>query len=348
MNDNLSYEKIKSIKFPKSYENEDKYNKTKDFTNSDLLREKLAKLENNIKYSNPNKNNLIFKSSLQNKNNFVSNFANSNKVNEKFNENESLNNSIKLMDIKLNHEILQNKIENMRKDLLKETNDSNYNTISTSNYFGNSKTLNAQHILQNNSKTPKSYNDRINIDSNFRYKEKENNVNFNNLNKDYEENMLQNKYSTLNNFYTQKDFSETFNNNKTSVALRDDSQRDNFHFDQLNKNMDDIFLNKKIGNISYVRESILPKFDIKNNEMKFDYTKRDLADLEGKIQTTKKKLNDCIHKAETMIIDKRHNNNVISKDILNEHENTKQYTNNKTIDARRSYDFKKGMTKIFF
>jgi hypothetical protein len=336
MNANFDYENIKSLKIPKSYENKHTSYKTNDFVNREAFKEKLSILESNIKYSNPNKN--LQKNTnrnFENNNNYISNFINLGNKSERIIENEGINNSIKLMDIKLNHQILQNKIENMRKTLLKETNDSNYNTITTSNYI-ESKHLDSFNNIQNNYITPKNYNDRIKFDDNFELKDKENNLNFNNLRNENIDYLVKNNYFTSRNFYYQKDFFKS-NNDQTSETLRDSNYRKNKGINNLDKDNEEVIFSKTIGNFDFDRNSILTKFKINNNEMKLDYKKKDLIDLEGKIQTSKKKLNKCINRAETLVIDKRKNNKIFDEDILNE--NSKQFANHKRLDAKTLRDF---------
>lgn len=338
MKKNFDYENLKSIKFPKNYENRDTFNKTNESVNSQALKEKLSILENKIKFSNPNKNLQQFNLNLENNHNTISNFdiTKENKY-ERFNEKQGINNSIKLMDIKLNHQILQNKIENMRKTLIKKTNDSNYYTISTSNYL-DFNPLNSMNNFQSYSNTPKNYNNRIDFDHKIISKDKENNINFINLNKEEEE------FSNRNNYQTSKDFYNTRNQFKTidyqsSERFKNTNFSKKIGLDRLPKETDEQLLRKTIGNGDYERNSIFPKFKINNNEMRLDYTKKDLADLEGKIQITKKKLNDFIHRAETLIIDKRINKNIIDRDISNDIH--KQYAKYKTIDSKSLREDKK-------
>jgi len=331
---NSDYEKNKSRKLPKNYENRDTSNNTNDYIESLVLEEKLFKLQNNLKNYNPNKNSQHLNFNLENNQNTISMFVNEENQNERINDNEVVNNSMKLMDIKLNHQMLQNKIENLRKTLQKETSDSNYNTISTSDYFDfNPKKSNINNF-QNDINTPRSYINHIKYDHKIKSYNKENNINNNIFKKKDKEFSYKNNLRISNNFYNSNDqfntidfkSSERFRNTKKNIGLnRSQEQKEEY------------LIKETFGNSDFGRNSILSKFKINNNEMNLDDTKMDLADIDEKIQTTKKKLNEYFHRVETLKTDKKINKN-INQDILND--NLMQYQKYRTLDAQRLIDNK--------
>jgi len=305
MSDNFDYENLSSIKFPKNYNNSNSINNPTSLINNQAIKNKLYTLENSIKTSNPFKkiNNINLnkeKNEEINLNNMMRNSKN------RAYDNKTFDNSIRLMDIKLNHKILQNKLENMRKSILKDDN-CNYNTISYSKMF-NSNPLdfenenNSINVYKKNSE--QTYIDKY-PEQNFDLKNKENYFKISNIKREKIGQMRRNtniEYDVYNT-QTNENWNSRYLNYKHNHIVDGDLNLNN--------------LNKTIGNFNYDKNSILSGLKINHNGLKFEYTKKDLAELEGKIQKTKERLNECLEKAETIIIDKKINNKRVKSEFNN-------------------------------
>ena len=347
MNDNFDYENLKSIKFPINYNKDVSNYNNINSNNSYALKEKLALLENNIKSSNPYKKIQDTNLNLDYNNNSSSNFKKTGKTGNNLNGNEGINNTIKLMDIKLNHEILQSKIENMRKDLIEE-NRHNNNTNSNTNFLDlkpfefKIKTEYENRI--NNYKTEKLYSNKDNSNDRFHFNNnqinKENDLKISNLKNfsEYDDNRNRNNFTTTNFF--SKDNKFKYDNLLNYSEFADKLRKTTLNkFNYQLKAEKENNLNKTMGNFEYEKNIISPGLKINNNDLKLDYTKKDLADLEVKIKSTKEKLNDCLHKAETIIIDRKINEKIKSRKN-NENDNYLLYSKSKTIDDIRNEHYR--------
>ncbi len=344
MNDKLDYENLKLNKFSTNYNSEysTSYNPVDPIKAENLL-EKLSVFEKNIKTSIPSKKIHNINSIENSIENIKSNFNNRSEKNNLIGK-ETINNNIKLMDIKLNHQILQNKIENITKNL-KGDNSNNtkinkFNTISTNNYLDiNDNNYSVMNYNNNNNEDYNEHNDDYSSSrnyytgSNFYKRDSKNNFYDNNINNN--SNYFPNQNSERKyNYNYDKNF-KTINFNKNNNYLEKENKSNNLSINNE--------YSKTMGNFEYERSSVLSKYKITNNGLKLDYTKKDLAELEGKIELTKQRLNKCLNRAENLIQDKK-----ITQKILERSKNDNRLYQDK-IQSFKEYPIKtsKNLLGIF-
>lgn len=308
MKDNYQKIDIKSMKTKNMQNNDNKLFNLTDKGNLDResFKLKLSKLENNIKTSNPLRDNYLNLNNQRNDLNLQLNNTWATKITD---SNEQLNN-VDIMQIKLNHHILENKIEKMKLPLI----DENKYKLFKKNYCdSNQNEFNNSHVMLSHTNTnDKNYlKNYQTIDSNFNFS-------------DY-------KIDNSNPAQSSENWKNPVNKFKLNNA--------NFIDEIDSKNN----LNKTLGNYITNNNPIVNDF-ISSNGFRSNYKKKDLAELNNKIELSKNRLNECIKKTETFIIHKRIEKNPFNNkknDNLNNINQNNRINNYIRFNNKQGIKFKK-------
>lgn len=269
-------------------------------------------------YSNKNNE----KEKLNNPFNNTWNFKNENQLGYL---NENVNN-VNIMEIKLNHQMLENKIENMRQTLFKENKNLSKENFKT-NYIETQKTeifnkdndkkklfknINYQHNV------PLSSNDKSNQINN---KGDKFHAYRHNLTDSHEENLNSNPAQSLENWNNQ-----IGNIIPSKVNILDDID--------MKQN-----LNKTLGNLNYYFDPITDNFT-SSNGFRSVYQRKELAELDTKIELSKNRLNECLKKTENFIIDRKIERKPYHVQTMG---NNNMFSKNNRIDDYIQFIKKQGM-----
>jgi len=340
MNDKFNYEALKLEKFQNNYyDYENAVSYANSLTRSGTQKEKLSILEDKLSSANPYKKYQSF-NMLKNDNETINNNTNYSKEDKNaFDDNESIKNSILLMDLKSNHQSLLNKLDDLSKNIIGDKISNYDNSVYTENRFY-SKPFEM-----------KNYYNKDLIEDNFLItRNKQNQIEEENINKkNKESNYLSKKKDEINkmqnisssNFY-KHEIKNIIPNENFNFSSNNFKRSDNY--DHFNKNMKndgfDIKNNFEYSNIKeaeiFDKEKFLISngFKSSNKDMKYGYSKYDLEKLDEKIESVKKNITKSIHRAETMQINNnknRRNNNVVKNKIFNKF---------KTFDTERLKNLK--------
>lgn len=321
MNDEFDMNKFKSMKFPIKYNNADS-DRDYGHYDSEIMKDKLSLLENYLNNSiKPNK--ILDKTNIDFIPNFIEDANNSNhlgksnKINIQKTEPDS---SYKLQDIKLNHEILLGKIENMRKTLQITETDLGQNTKTKlknnllENYDFRLRSTKKADDKENHSKNNESFRQnnpnreftaKVNYDNSFDRLILE--TDYSNINKNSKL-TANNKENFMNNSYSikGKNFYQHYNNNLRKT-LNNQKQSESGY----KSFIDNKYLNRNRWETEHNSNILLKNLNIENYDVKVDYTKKDLDELEDKIKTTQDRLNECLLKTENIVLENKNKNSII-------------------------------------
>jgi len=210
-------------------------------------------------------------------------------------------NSVNMMEIKLNHNILENKIEKIRQIIFEE----NKNKKPKNNYNTNHNEFNSLQVMN-----PKTDDRRYLRDFNYQ----------NNL--DWSSNDRLNLNKDKDNFHT-KDDNFNFPNQLINFnsAQSSENWKNKLFKDKTNTNdfkEDGVDIKHNLNNNINYNNHIINDFP-RMNGIKTNYKNKDLAELNNKIELSKNRLIECIKKTETFIIDKRIEKNAYYNKITDNH-----------------------------